>query len=158
MLTSPGLTELHSHSACGALTAMTDETKTYRVTDRRHFTPDGESVAADAPPPEPDENVGGVSAVEGQSAPAIGTPGPDHEPPADFLALIVSLGTQASVLLGGLEGREPDLRGARWLISILEMLREKTEGRRTAQETEALESLLFELRMAYVGRTRTGGA
>ena len=50
------------------------------------------------------------------------------------------------------------LDGARSLISILEMLRDKTEGRRTAEEEKVLEGLLFELRMAYVEKTREGGS
>ena len=130
---------------------MTDEKKSYRVTDRRHFTPEGDAVATDSAAVEPEtDDTAAVSDVHASAA------GPE-EPPADFLGLIVSLGTQASALLGGVEGIEPDLRGARWLISILEMLQGKTEGRRTAEETEALQTLLYELRMAYVKRTRTGG-
>jgi len=129
---------------------MTDEKKSYRVNDRRHFTPEGDAVATDSGAAEPEtEGVG--------AAPDAHAPGAGPEPPADLVALIVSLGTQASALLGGVEGIEPDFRGARWLISILEMLQNKTEGRRTAEETEALETLLYELRMAYVKRTRTGG-
>ena len=128
---------------------MTDEKKTYTVTDRRHFTAEGESVATDAAAEEPAH----------AQAPAA-EPSPrsiQGDPPADLTALIVSLGTQASVLLGGVEGSEPDLRGARWVISILETLQEKTEGRRTPDESEVLEALLYELRMAYMSLARAGG-
>ena len=126
---------------------MTDEKKSYRVTDRRHSSVDDESVATDP-------------RTEGPEAGA--SPSPDAaagapEPAADLLSLIISLGTQAGMLLGGAEGVEPDLKGARWLISILEMLQTKTEGRRTPEEEDALSGLLYELRMAYVHRTRTGG-
>jgi hypothetical protein len=38
------------------------------------------------------------------------------------------------------------------------MLRDKTEGRRTAPEDALLDDLLFQLRLAYVEKTRTGGA
>jgi hypothetical protein len=48
--------------------------------------------------------------------------------------------------------------GARSIISILEMLRDKTDGRRTKQEDEVIEGLLFELRMAYVEKSRAGGS
>lgn len=131
-------------------TAMTDdEKKTYRVTDRRHFTPEGESVATESGAAEPE--------VEAATLPDARTSSSEAELPADLIALVVSLGTQASVLLGGAEGVEPDLRGARWLISILEMLQDKTEGRRTAEESETLQTLLYELRMAYVKRARAGG-
>lgn len=84
--------------------------------------------------------------------PAGGRPG------LDFAGLILSLGAQASLLLGLAEGPEddppPDLEGAQAIISLLEVLREKTEGRRTEDEERVLEGILYELRMAYVSRTR----
>ena len=129
---------------------MTDEKKSYRVTDRRHFTPDGESVATEPAAAEVDSSAATLSDD------TLGLSG-TAEAPADLVALVVSLGTQAGALLGGAEGVEPDLKGARWLISILEMLQDKTQGRRTSEESQVLETLLFELRMAYVARTRTGG-
>jgi hypothetical protein len=58
------------------------------------------------------------------------------------------------------EGAAPGdaLEGARSVISILDMLKEKTEGRRTDAEEALLDQLLFQLRMAYVEKTRAGGA
>jgi hypothetical protein len=38
------------------------------------------------------------------------------------------------------------------------MLKDKTEGRRTAAEDALLDEFLFQLRMAYVEKTRAGGA
>ena len=38
------------------------------------------------------------------------------------------------------------------MIGILEMLKDKTEGRRSAREEQVLDGLLYELRMAYVAR------
>ena len=38
------------------------------------------------------------------------------------------------------------------------MLKDKTEGRRTSAEEALLDELLFQLRMAYVEKTRAGGA
>ena len=69
----------------------------------------------------------------------------------------VGLATQASMLLGR-EGQPADLDGAREMISILEMLRDKTEGRRTAEEDQVLESILYELRMAYLKQSGGGAA
>ena len=51
-----------------------------------------------------------------------------------------------------------DLRGARAIISMLEVLRDKTEGRRTPEEERILDSLLYELRLAYVTRSKAPGA
>jgi hypothetical protein len=64
----------------------------------------------------------------------------------------MSLGAQA---LEALEARPPALQQARTMIAVLEMLRDKSEGRRTAEESEVLEGLLYELRMTFVERSRT---
>jgi hypothetical protein len=125
---------------------MTDEKKSYKVTDRRHSTLESEAAVAEEPPVAPEADHGPAAASD--TAP----------PPADFITFIVSLAHQAAALMGGAEGAPPDLKGARWLISIIEMLGDKTEGRRTPQETEALESILYELRMVFVERSRAGGA
>jgi hypothetical protein len=83
--------------------------------------------------------------------------------PADFGQFLLSLGAQAGMLLSG-QGLPGDadagqaLAGARSIISILEMLKGKTEGRRTSQEDEIIEGLLYELRMAYVEKSRAGGS
>jgi len=76
---------------------------------------------------------------------------------------LLGLAAQAGQLMAGQdlpEGTTPEqaLSGARSVIAILEMLKDKTEGRRTAQEDAIVAELLFELRMAYVERTRAGKA
>ena len=78
----------------------------------------------------------------------------------DFAQFLMSLGAQAGLLLSGegpegTEGAER-LAGAQSIIAILEMLKDKTEGRRTDAEDALLEDLLFQLRMAYVEATRGG--
>jgi hypothetical protein len=129
---------------------MTDEKKSYKVTDRRHSTVESEAAIADDGPSGP---VVSVDSGQGEASDATvgGTPGG----PVDFTTFIMSLGQQAAMLLGGVQG-QPDLQGAKWFVSILEMLRDKTEGRRTPEETEALESILYELRMVYLQRSRAG--
>ena len=80
---------------------------------------------------------------------------------ADFASFLLSLAGQASALLGlDAEGEKPpvDLEGARHIISVLEMLKDKTEGRRSAEEDRLLEGLLYELRIAWVSRSRAGVA
>ncbi|SRR5260221_8173524 len=143
--------------------------KPFAVNDRRHFTaegqprdkaPDDESSApADEssarPAPAPTE--GGAPARDERAAASGPAPG------ADLGSFCLSLATQASVLLDGRglpEGAsaEEGLQGARSIIAILEMLHDKTEGRRTAEESEILEGLLYELRLAYVARARVTGA
>lgn len=77
----------------------------------------------------------------------------EHAPrPAavSFAGFIVSLATQAASLLA----EEKDPRGAQEIIAIIEMLKDKTETRRTAEETSLIDAVLFDLRMAYVARSR----
>jgi hypothetical protein len=129
---------------------MSQTEKSFTVSDRRHFTPDGR------PRDDAEERPG----LEAPTAPR-----PPHSPgtPADFSQFLLTLAAQAGMLLSGEglpEGAPPGaaLEGARSVISILDMLKEKTEGRRTSAEETLLDQLLFQLRMAYVERTRAEGA
>ncbi len=77
----------------------------------------------------------------------------------DFGLLCYSIASQAMVCLGvtppGKEAEaKVDLPAAKYSIDTLEMLREKTEGNRTAEETQILLSLLYDLRMRYVEQSR----
>jgi hypothetical protein len=131
---------------------MSQSEKSFTVSDRRHFTTEGR-------PRDP-------SAGE-EAKPAPPGSGPDSPPaddhPADFSHFLLGLAAEAGRLLAGEglpEGTPPAqaLAGARQLIGILEMLRDKTEGRRTSEEEALLVDLLYQLRMAYVERTRAGRA
>ena len=80
-------------------------------------------------------------------------------PEPDFNFFITTLSLQASIALGTLPNpatnkTEEDLTQAKFLIDTLVMLEEKTKGNLTAQETELLENLLYELRMQYVSKTK----
>jgi hypothetical protein len=134
---------------------MSQTEKTFTVSDRRHFTPDGR------PRDDAEENSGPPTPAD--SPPAGGHAPPSPAAPADFSQFLATLAAQAGMLLSG-EGR-PDgadpgeaLEGARSVIAILDMLKEKTEGRRTSAEDALVDELLYQLRMAYVERTRAGGA
>ena len=141
---------------------MTEEPKSFTVKDRRHFTPDGRTRESDEPetplavPLEGPKAPEAVVAGAGSSEVSAKTGGP-----VDFGQFLLSLGAQAGMLLAGpVEGLGPAeaLEEARSVIGVLEMLKDKTEGRRTAQEERVLDGLLYELRMAYVARAREGGA
>ena len=112
-----------------------------KVTDRRQFTADGE-LKADTPHPAPEEHP---------SEPSRPGPGPSARPEVTFSAFILSLATQAADLIGG---KSPDLGAAQQVISALEMLHQKTEGRRTEDESRLIDVVLFDLRMAFVGSAR----
>jgi len=144
---------------------MSDRDKPFTVSDRRHFTPDGQPRSDEAPasPPPAEEKRGEKAREPGPSAPSPSAPPPRGPAEmADFSAFVMSLASQAVALMAG-EGlpegssKAEALEGARSIIAILEMLKDKTEGRRTAAEDELLEGLLFELRMGYVAKARVSG-
>jgi len=76
-------------------------------------------------------------------------------PPPSLSLLASSLGMQAMVAMGlvvGPDGEKPDidLDEAKHAIDMLDVLWQKTEGNRTAEETAMLDHLLHELRLGYV--------
>lgn len=142
---------------------MSDEKKPFVVNDRRHFTPEGEARSAQETPEAGrwPERAGGAAVVS-QAEPrpeARRGPGPA---PVDFAGFLLSLAAQGGTLLSSGrepgEGAAPDLDGVQQIIAVLEMLKDKTEGRRTPDEDTILEGILYELRMGYLERTRAGGA
>src|SRR5437868_1100997 len=103
---------------------MSDEKKPFTVTDRRHFTAEGEA-RPDAEPPAMDVPREDEVRPEAHEQP---------EEPADLPGLLVALATQASMQLGVTgEGAPVDLDGARHVISWIEMLQDKTRGNRTPE-------------------------
>jgi hypothetical protein len=152
--------------------SQSDESdKPFTVSDRRHFTPEGrprdaEDAAASGTPGErgpaeaPRPDAGGKPPAEPQTG---GGSRPAAEGPADFSGFVMGLAAQAGTLLSGQglpEGVDAGeaLDGARSVIAIVEMLKEKTAGNLSEPEAALLDEILFRLRMAYVEKTRTGGA
>src|SRR5262245_59998872 len=136
---------------------MGDRDKPFTVSDRRHFTPEGQPRSDELRPSSASAERSGEEPPVSPRAPFSGAE------KADFSGFLMSLAGQAAALMAG-EGlpeggsKEEGLEGARSIIAILEMLKDKTEGRRTAAEDELLEGLLFELRMGYVAKARVSGA
>jgi hypothetical protein len=85
--------------------------------------------------------------------------GSPAEEKVSFSVYCYSIASQAMVFLGLVKDPETgetraDLGEAKRFIDVLEMLKEKTEGNRTEEETKVLMNLLFELRMRYVERSQ----
>ena len=165
---------------------MSDDKKSFTVSDRRHFTAEGraretEPASDPAPPPsrEPEpksvpprggENVSSAEpgAFVTERSDLDDEAGPDGEEdlppfPTDLLGLIGSLATQATVLLAGDPSTRrpptpPELEAVRSIIALLDVLHEKTANNRNPQEDRVLDAVRYELKMAYVARTRAGGA
>ena len=134
---------------------MSETEKPFTVSDRRHFTPEGR-------PRDEAEEARAGDGDAARTAPQAERAGQTGAR-ADLSTFLVGLAAQAGAFLSGEglpEGMGPPeaLEGARSVIAVLEMLKDKTEGRRTAAEDTLLDELLFQLRMAYVEKTRAGGA
>lgn len=120
------------------------EEPTIKVTDRRRFARD--ESAADQPASE-------TPADKPHSTP------PPPRPPMDFTTFILSLASTALIQMG--EAPDPDtgehvkqLDLARETINMLGMLREKTRGNLTDEETRFFDALLYDLRLRYVEATK----
>lgn len=85
---------------------------------------------------------------------------PESEPPLalgpiDFSTHVLSLASSAMIALGrmpapGGETLSPDLDTARHLIDVLGMLEQKTRGNLDESEQKLLQSLIYDLRVAFV--------
>jgi len=86
-----------------------------------------------------------------------GQPAAEHPlPPPDLIFIASTLYLQGMVSLGLLpnplqERPSVQLHQAKHSIDALEVLFDKTSGNRTPEETESLDTMLHELRLAYVG-------
>ncbi len=80
-------------------------------------------------------------------------------PPASFAMLLSTLATQALLFLGQMPNpmtgkAEVHLEEAKHFIDLLQMLQQKTQGNLDEQETQMMEQVLHELRLAFVTMSR----
>jgi hypothetical protein len=135
-----------------------DEGRGFRVKDRRRFAESGE-----ARPDVPDEPAPSPSS-EPADAPTHAEPGAGDadagQPPVTFSTFVLGLSTQALMLLGEIQdpgsGIGRDLGGAKHVIDILGILRDKTRNNLEQSEEAMLDSILYDLRMRYVELVRSG--
>ena len=95
-------------------------------------------------------------------APKSSTSETPHAPSAErsLVGLFMMLATEALIALGdapdpvtGQQHRE--LPQASAIIDLLALLREKTEGHRSAEETRTLDHLIYDLQLRYVEAVKT---
>jgi hypothetical protein len=137
------------------------EASQFKVTDRRQFTNEGEvrheSEAKPepiaAPPPEVEEPP---RQAQEQTSPEPAEP--DSQEGMNFASFMMSLATTGMVHLG--EIPEPttgqkieNLEAAHQMIDILDILKEKTAGNLLPEESQLMESLLYELRMKFLSKS-----
>ena len=75
--------------------------------------------------------------------------------PIDFSTHVLSLASSAMIALGrmpapGGDAVEPDVETAKHLIDVIGMLEIKTRGNLDESEHKLIQSLLYDLRVAYV--------
>jgi hypothetical protein len=117
----------------------------FKVTDRRRRD-DATPRAAETSPHEPADAPPSSSRSEQRSL-------------ADLFLMVA---TDAMVALGDVPDpatgqRVLDLPHAAQAIDLLLLLRDKTEGNRTADETRILGDLLYDLQLRYVHATKSSG-
>ncbi len=151
----------------------------FKVVDRRLFTPEGEfrkevaeqqdrereavpaPSASNAAPAEaaPAPAPAGMSAAPQKiAAPGTVPTADDADAPKRspaFENLVRSLGQNAAMLLGGYADPRTgqpmlDLEGAREMIDMLDVLREKTQGNLAAEEDTLLLDVLGNLKLAFM--------
>jgi hypothetical protein len=133
------------------------EDETFKVTDRRRRDETDESPTAPSPPEPAAPTPPAAPAGFASQGPA---PAPQGGP--DLQGLFIMLASSALVNLG--EAADPetgervlDLEQAKEAIDLLSLLRVKTEGNRTDQESHLLEEMLYDLQLRFV-RAAKGAA
>lgn len=77
-------------------------------------------------------------------------------PEVDMTTLVLSYRHVALAALDGADDEPKNLPAARLQIDMLKLIREKTTGNLTDDETKLIESVLYEVRMAYVDACKCG--
>ncbi len=128
----------------------------FKITDRRGRP--GESAAAAAPSVSEIREMSGVRATPpGPAAPQdVPHPGGRGRPgQLDLQELFVMFASSALIGLGAAPNpvtgeRTVDLEQAQEAIDTLLLLRDKTHGNRTEQESRLLEEILYDLQLRFV--------
>ena len=138
-----------------------NEASQFKIVDRRQFTSEGKIRQESETEPEPDEAPPPQAEdpppqVQEEKPPE--TAEQDTQEGMNFSSFLLSLATTGMVHLG--EIPEPttgqkleNLEAASQMIDILGILKEKTEGNLLSEESQLLESLLYELRMKFLSKS-----
>ena len=125
------------------------EEQEFKVTDRRGFAEDGTPKQVKEEPVE-------APPANAPSGPQVTSK--DDYRPIDFPTYILGYYTQGLVLLGETpnpytQKKEEDIESVRHIIDLLSMIEQKTKGNLANEESQLLESVLYELRMKFMAKT-----
>ena len=126
------------------------------VSDKRHFTPEGEAKERQTPAPEekPEpKDEAPEKKAKAQAKPEQAQVGP--LPEIDFSTFVFSLSSSALLHLGLVADPQTSqsqvsLPLAKQTIDIIAMLQKKTAGNLDEEEARLLEGVLYDLRLRYV--------
>jgi len=139
--------------------AQSDPEEGFKITDRRRRdddTPAPSAITGELPKAAPPR-------VEARDAVHPAAPGEPRSGPAssdrNLVGLFMMLASSALVALGeasepGMGQSRPNPQEAAALVDLLVLLREKTEGNRTPEETEVLGELVYDLQLRYINLTK----
>ena len=133
------------------------ENPSIKVSDRRRFSADGEPLDQEETAAT-EESVAAETTdepAEERESPAKSAASPPPLPAASFELLVMSLGVQAQMELTAPNDDDappPNLDMARHTIDLLAVLKEKTTGNLSLEESRRLDNTLTELRFRYVQR------
>jgi len=125
--------------------------ETFKVSDRRRRPSEDEPPAPAAAPPGRDE----------EGAREQLPPGGEAE--RSLVGIFMMLASSAVIALGDAPDpvtgqRHQDPAHAADAIDLLILLREKTEGNRSTEESQVLDGLIYDLQLRYVNATKRSGS
>lgn len=131
----------------------------FTVVDKRGRRAEASAPSADAPRPESSTDETAAAGREAPQPPggptSVGSPVSGPSPAPDLSSFLLMLYGEALIHLG--EAPDPitgqphqDLAQAKYTIDLLDLLKAKTEGNRTPEESGILEEILYALRVHYL--------
>ena len=136
-----------------------DKESTARPREGTHADASAAEASPGESPPAPDAGPGDDGEQSGDDSPIVGPQPSIADLPRDFAALVEGLYFEAMLYLGAIPDPrtgqamdDPEL--AKYKIDLLSMLQAKTEGNLAPEEKQQLEEALYQLRMAYLQKTK----
>ena len=131
----------------------------FKVQDRRIFSEDGE-LRTDRREEASKDAAKGSAGADLKEAPPDRAPEAPGEAEVDFSGFVLSLATTGMMHLGAIPDpatgkREANLPGARQMIGILAVLKDKTRGNLSTEESKLLDSLIYEMQMGVMRQSNS---